>query len=260
MAVITFISDFGKEDHYVAAVKAAVLRQHVDIPIIDISHTVKPSDIGHAAYLLRSVFADFPEGTVHLCGIDSIGKGLNRLLAVRLASHYFVGPDSGIFSLISDQKPDIIVDVNIGNRVPSTFPLKDILAAVAAKLAKGANILELGEPVNQVNELFARKLKVTKREIAGNVIRVDRYGNLITNILKSEFEIIHKLNQFTIFSITIGRESVTQIHKTYSDVESGDCFVFFNSNGLLEIGINKGSASELLGLKLDTPIIITFQI
>ncbi|MFT6866545.1 MAG: S-adenosylmethionine hydrolase [Cyclobacteriaceae bacterium] len=260
MAVITFMSDFGEEDHYVAAVKAVIISRNPEITIVDISHRIKPGDIGHAAYLLRSVFQDFPEGTVHLSGVDSIVKGNNRLLALKLESHYFVGADNGIFSLISEQKPDVIIDVNYSNPIQSTFPTKDILAIAAAKLSKGQNITEMGQPVERITELFARKLKVTKREIAGNVIRVDRYGNLITNILKKEFEIIYKMNKNPIFEITIGRETVTQISQSYPDVDSGDCFAFFNSNGLLEIGLNKGNASELLGLKLDTPITITFHI
>jgi S-adenosylmethionine hydrolase len=260
MAVITFMSDFGIEDHYVAAVKAVIISHNPSIPIIDISHQISPGDIGQAAYLLKSVFRDFPKGTVHLCGIDNVGRERTRLLALKVEDHFFVGADAGIFSLISEERPLAIVDLNVINPKDSTFPTKDILAPAAANLASGKNIHDMGPAVDSILELFARKLKVTKREIAGNVIRVDRYGNLITNIEKKEFDIIQKINNNAPFEITIGRETVTHIHENYHSVESGDCFVFFNSIGLLQIGINKGNASELLGLKLDTPIIITFRI
>ncbi|WP_258104137.1 S-adenosyl-l-methionine hydroxide adenosyltransferase family protein [Marinoscillum sp. MHG1-6] len=260
MAVITFMSDFGREDHYIAAVKGAILRQNPSINIVDISHEVKVGDIGQAAYLLKNVFREFPKGTVHLCAVDRMAKEPSRQLALKVEDHFFVGPDSGVFSLISQERPMAIVDINIVRPIMSTFMSKDLLAPVAANLASGKNIHEMGKPVDSVYELFARKLKVTKREIAGNVIRVDHYGNLITNIEKKEYETIQKINGNVAFDITIGRESVGTIHKHYADVDSGECFVFFNSLGHLQIGINKGNAAELLGLKLDTPITINFHV
>lgn len=258
MAVITFMSDFGEEDHYVAAVKASVLSQNSSIAVIDISHQIKAGDIGQAAYLLQNVFRDFPKGTVHLCAVGTLSRDHTKLIALKIEDHFFVGSDNGIFSLISEERPLAIVDINSANPITSTFPSKYVMAPVAAKLANGSNIHEMGAPLSEIKELFARKLKVTKREIAGNVIRVDHYGNLITNIARAEFETIQKLNGNASFEITIGRETVSQIHQSYTDVESGDCCVFFNSNGLLEIGINKGNAAELLGLKLDTPIVMIF--
>lgn len=260
MAVITFISDFGEEDHYVSAVKAAVVSQNPSCAVIDISHKVKCSDIAHAAYLLKNVFRDFPKGTVHLCAVGTLSKEHVKLIALKIEEHFFVGPDNGIFSLISDQRPVSIIEVNKINPVQSTFPSKELLAPIATKLASGYNIHEMGEPLESLKELFARKLKVTKREIAGNVIRVDHYGNLITNIHKNEFEIIQKLNGNALFQIIVGREIVSKININYSDVDYGDCFVLFNSNKLLEIGIYKGNAAELMGLKLDTPITIEFNV
>ena len=260
MAVITFMSDFGLEDHYVAAVKAAIIRQNPGITMIDLSHVIKLGDIGQAAYILKSVYNDFPKGTVHLCAIDRLQKEPSKMIAIKLQEHFFVGPDSGLFSLISQERPVAIIDLNVVRHIYSTFPTKDILAPAAASLASGKNIHDMGLELPQITELFARKLKVTKREIAGNIIRVDYYGNLITNISKEEFDVIQIINKQALFSITVGRETLTEINNTYSDVDSGECFVFFNSNGLLQIGLNKGNASELLGLKLDTPITITFEI
>ena len=260
MAVITFMSDFGLEDHYVAAVKAAIIRQNPSITIIDLSHMIKLGDIGRAAYILKNVFKDFPKGTVHLCAIDRLQKEPSKMIAIKLEEHFFVGLDSGLFSLISQERPVAIVDLNVMRHIYSTFPTKDILAPAAASLASGKNIHDMGLALTEVTELFARKLKVTKREIAGNVIRVDHYGNLITNISKEEFDVIQIINKQALFEITVGRETITEINNTYSDVDSGECFIFFNSNGLLEIGLNKGNASELLGLKLDTPITITFAV
>ena len=141
----------------------------------------------------------------------------------------------------------------------STFPAKDVLAKVALKLANGKSLKDVGELVDQMTELYARQLKVTKREIAGHVVTVDHYGNLITNINKTEFEKILEINGAGVrYAIRFGREQFQNLHGYFSDVESGDCYVMFNSSGQLQIGINKGNASELLGLSIDSPVLIEF--
>lgn len=260
MAVVTFMSDFGTEDHYVAAVKAAIIRANSSISIIDISHQIYPSDIGHASFVIKNVFRDFPEGTVHLCALDVTTREPSKLVAIKLEEHYFVGTDCGLFSLLSDKRPTAIVELNALNPIATTFEARDILAPAAAGLASGKNIHEMGQALEELQIRHARQLKATKREIVGNVIRVDHYGNLITNIVKTEFDTIMKINGNSPYEICFGRERSPTYHRSFHDVESGEYFIIFNSNGLLQIGINKGNASELLGLGLDTPIIINFQI
>ena len=260
MALVTFMSDFGTEDHYVAAVKAAILKGNQSLNIIDISHSIYPSDIGHASYVLKSVFRDFPANTVHLCAVDLNSREPNKLIAIKLEEHYFVGPDSGLFSLLSTQRPTAIIDINALKPIESTFDAKDIMAPVVSGLANGKNIHEIGPELQEMKVLYSRQLKVTKREISGNVIRVDSYGNLITNIVQTEFDTIMKINGNKPFEVGFGREKSRRIHKTYNEVESGEFYIFFNSNGYLQIGINKGNASELLGLALDSPVVINFEI
>lgn len=259
MGLVTFMSDFGTEDHYVAAVKAAILKENPTTNIIDISHNIYPSDIGHASYVLKNVFKDFPTGTVHLCALDATTKEPSRLVAIELEGHYFVGSDCGILSLLSDQQPTAVIELN-NNNLHTTFDAKDILAPVAGKLANGTSIQKLGKEAGPVKTLYGRQLKVTKREIAGNIIRVDHYGNLITNIRKEEFDTIMKINGNGSFQICFGRERCNKFHKSFFEVDSGEYFVLFNSNGLLQIGINKGNASELLGLRLDAPVTINFEV
>lgn len=259
MALVTFMSDFGTEDHYVAAVKAAILKGNPSINIVDISHNIYPSDIGHASYVLKNVFRDFPPNSVHLCAIDLNSREPSKLIAIKLEEHYFVGPDSGLFSLISQQRPTAIIDINSLKPIESTFEAKDILAPTASGLASGKNIHEMGPAQNEIKILYSRQLKVTKREISGNIIRVDVYGNLITNIIKSEFDTITRINGNQPFEVSFGREKTRKINKTYNEVESGEFYVLFNSSGFLQIGINKGNASELLGLVLDAPVTINFE-
>lgn len=260
MALVTFMSDFGTEDHYVAAVKAAILKGNPSIKIIDISHSIYPSDIAHASYVLKNVFRDFPANTVHLCAVDLNSRTPNKPIAIKLEQHYFVGADCGLFSLLSSQRPTAIIDINKLKPIESTFDAKDIMAPVVSSLANGTNIHELGPALDEIKVLFSRQLKVTKREIAGNIIRVDVYGNLITNILQSEFDTIMRINDHKPFEIGFGREKSKKINKSYGEVESGEFYIIFNSNGYLQIGINKGNASELLGLALDAPVNISFEV
>ncbi len=260
MALVTFMSDFGTEDHYVAAVKAAILKGNPSIQIVDISHDIYPSDIGHASYVLKNVFRDFPANTVHLCAVDLNSREPSSMIAIKLEEHYFVGPDSGLFSLLSQQRPSAIIDINKLKPVNTTFEAKDILAPIASALASGKNIHEMGPALDQLKVLYSRQLKVTKREISGNIIRVDTYGNLITNIIKSEFDTITKINGNKPFEVCFGRERTRKINTSFSEVESGEFYVLFNSSGYLQIGINKGNASELLGLVLDAPVLINFEL
>ena len=255
MAVITFLSDFGTKDHYVASVRAAILSKSPGQLIADITHDIRPYDIAHAANVIRHVYKEFPEQTVHLVAVDSMNEKCS-LLAIELDGHYFVGHDSGIFSLITDKQPGQMVELEHSN---CTFPAKNVLAGVALDLAQGKKLADLGNPVGEIKVMFNRQLKVTKREIAGNVVTVDHYGNLITNISKSEFDKIVEINGAGVrYVVRFGREQFPALHTFFSDVESGDCFVLFNSSGRLQIGINKGNASELLGLSVDSPVLIEF--
>lgn len=256
MSVITFMSDFGTTDHYVASVKASIVSQKEDQIIVDLSHNIRPYDIGHASTVLKQVYRDFPENTVHLVAVDAMRERPSPI-AIALDGHYFVGFDTGLFSLLSDKKPEKIATLSMKE---ITFPAKHVLAKVAVQLANGKRISEVGTLVGTYQELYPRHLKVTKREIAGNVISIDHYGNLITNIQQSDFRKILEINGDGIkYTIRFGREAFESVHHYFSDVESGDCFVIFNSLGYLQIGINKGNASELLGLRLDAPVIIEFS-
>ncbi len=249
------MSDFGADDHYVAAVKGKIFAREPEQRIVDITHSIRPFDISHGATVLASVFRDFPKGTVHLVSVDA-AKELSPGIAIELEGHYFIGFDCGLFSMISKEKPALIVQLK---EIKSTFPARDLLADLAVDLAKGKTLSELGSPVDQIKELFSRQLKVTKREIVGNVVNVDHYGNLISNITQEEFETIRGINGSAVrFVIRFGRESFDQLHEYFADVDSGECFVLFNSIGQLQIGINKGDASQLLGLSIDAPIHIEF--
>lgn len=255
MALITLLSDFGYSDHYVAAMKARILSVNSGLGIVDISHEVALSDIAHASHILKSVFRDFPVGSIHIVSVHTSGHPEEKYIAVKLEGHYFVCPDNGLLGLISDQSSEAVVDIT-PNEHSSTFHALDVMCPAAAKLANGTAIQDLGAPMDSFKMMLGRHLRATKKQIAGNVIRVDHYGNLITNIEKEPFDILSKGKPY---NIIYGRENSRRIHQYYGQVEPGDCFLVFNNLGLLEIGIYQGNATELLGLGFDSPVMINFE-
>lgn len=256
MSLITLLTDFGESDHYVSAVKAKILGINPNLHVVDIGHQIECCDLAHAAFVINSVFADFPEGTVHLIGVCSSQEEPSSYIGIKIREHYFIGADNGLFGLIEDQPNQSAVMINPQN-IQSTFPAKEILAPAAAKLASGTSLTDLGTPQPDYQRMMGRTLKATRSRITGHVVRVDHFGNLITNISREVFE---ELSVDRKYRISFGRESSYSVHDTYRSVEHGDCFVLFNNLNLMEIGINQGSAKELLGLDLDAPVIVDFDL
>lgn len=257
MALITFLSDFGNCDHYVAAVKAKIYSVNPDARVLDISHGIARFNIAHGSFVLKSVYKSFPEGTVHLVAVNSNYEVRPRFVGLEMEKHYFVGPDNGLLSLVSDQEAGAVVQLPM----PTTngvahFPERDILGQAAAQLAAGKTLEEVGEPFGQMNRMINKQVRATRQKISGSVIHVDHYGNLITNIEYRDFEILSKNKKY---KINYGRTFANEIHQSIASVVQGESFHIFNSQGLLEIGINMGNGSELLGLGYDSPVHIIFE-
>lgn len=256
MAIVTLLTDSGESDHYVAAIKAKIIGFNPGIRIEDISHSVKPNDIAHAAFILRSVFRDFPKGTVHVIGVDSVGGRADIPIALQLEDHFFVCNDNGLLGLVSERPHQNLISLNSINALNTTFPERDIFAPAAAKIASGVSLSDLGKPLSTFKKMIDRQIKATKKQITGVVVRVDSFGNLISNIPKNTFDLLSHGKAFT---IQVGGEKFRRIHTQYNQTDEGECFLVFNSLGLLEIGIYKGNAAELLGLDYDSVITIVFE-
>lgn len=257
MAIITFLSDFGTSDYYVASVKARILRINPSINVVDISHEINAHDLAHAAFTLKAIYKDFPPNTVHFVAVDSQGKGRDKLVAVKMDDHYFIGADNGIFSLINEKnRMPIAVELSVDKSQISSFPEKNILAEFAAKLASGTSIHDLGNPLlDGLNKKLNPQISITPDSILGHVIHTDNYGNVVTNIHVSEFL---KLKNGRSYEVTFGRETLDLIFKSYNSTEGGDIAAVFNSLGLLEIAVIYGNAAQLLGLSYDSPVTINF--
>ncbi len=258
MAIITFMSDFGHRDHYVAAVKAKILSYSHNLKIVDITHQIEPFNTMHGAYVLRSVFRDFPKGTVHLISVNTPTGKEDRLIAMKQEDHFFVGSDNGILSLLSD-KISLVVELKkdiTNNNFHPSFPEKNTLAAAAAVLANEGSIYNLGPQITDMKTMINRQPRTSKDQIFGSVIHVDNFGNLVTNISK---EIFYQICDNRSFKIDFSRDHLDFIAETYHDVSSGDSLAIFNSLGFLEIAIRQGKATQLLGMDFESPVNITFS-
>ncbi|SMG48030.1 hypothetical protein SAMN05661096_03409 [Marivirga sericea] len=257
MPLITFLSDFGWRDHYVAAVKAKILSEDISLQVVDISHNITKHDIIHAAYVLKSVYKDFPEGSVHLVAVNSCSEPDEAMIAIEVKKHFFLASNNGLLSLLREKNPDKIVKIN-SEGIVGNFSTKDVLAPAAVKILKAGNLDEIGEELSA--ESFKRfitpKVKATREIIQGHVVHIDDYGNLITDILKYDYDILSKGKSV---QIKFRNYSLTGVQQHYYESQGGEAFAIFNDQGVLEIGIKQGNAAELLGMEYNSMVSVKFE-
>lgn len=258
MGIITLTTDLGNVDFYQAALKGSLISQFPEVRLVDISHDVPPFDIQNAAFLLRNAYPYFPEGTVHLIGIDSVFNDDARYLALRYQGHYFIGTDNGIFSLMFDEDPDEIVELNLMQDLKYLhFPLTDIFSKAASHLAKGGTLKDIGDPTNRIVERSLIQPVVEKDGLRGSVVYVDSFGNVISNISKELFNLEQKGRDFTVYFRR--NETINHLSWHYNEVPEGEKLCLFGISDYLEIAINKGNAGKLLGLKTGDIIRVEFD-
>jgi len=256
MGLITLISDWGLGDYYVAAVKGMIYRFHPEAQIVDISHNVQTFDSTEAAYILKNTYPSFPEGTVHIIGINTEESITNIHTVAYYNKHYFIGSDDGIFSLIFDGEPESIFELEIPMESSlHTFSSRDRFAKAAAHIAKGGKISDLGAPRDSIMKKILFAPPINEDALKGMVIHIDNYQNLITNITKSDFKKFTKGSKFEI-SFRSKKYKIYTIHDSYDDVIHGEIVALFTGDDILEIAINKGKAASLLGIHKKDPIVI----
>lgn len=258
MAIVTLTSDWGLKDYYVSAVKGAIYSEFPDAKIVDVSHLVPPFDILQASFILKNSYVNFPPGTVHIIGVNTLVNADTRFLAVKANGHYFIGADNGIFSLIFDKMPERIIDVSYSIEKSSiTFPTKEIFVKAACYLAKGGAIEDLGIERDSYLERILLRAVVEGSIIRGSVIYIDSYKNVITNITRELFEEVGKGRSFMMFFRKF-EYNIEAISHSYLDVYEGEKVALFSSTGYLEIAINQGKASSLLGLEMGDTVRVEF--
>ncbi|GMU90975.1 MAG: hypothetical protein AMXMBFR4_00330 [Candidatus Hydrogenedentota bacterium] len=252
--IVTLTTDFGTRDSYVAVMKGVLLSACPDLRIVDLTHDIAPQDVFGAAYFLAEAATWYPEGTIH-CAVIDPGVGTTRLpIVVRARNYFFVGPDNGLLTFIS-KKISIDEARSITNprfmlpEISATFHGRDIFAPTAACLARGAPMEEAGDRLTALTMLEIPCAKVDENgNLCGVVVHVDRFGNAITNIHRSQ---VPERKDVT---VRIGSESVYGIHETYGDVDPGRSVALFGSADYLEIAIHRGNAADKFGAHRGTRV------
>ena len=276
MPIITLTTDFGEKDHFAGAVKGAIYSELSDVRIVDVSHSVSPFNIMEAAYIIQNAYESFPKGTIHIIGIDSELSPENKHIAVKLDDHYFICANNGIMSMIcQDIAPEKIVEINIHDRIETSFPVLDVFVKVACHIARGGTLEVIGKVINTIKPIkyLVPFVNDDKNQIIGTVIYIDNYGNVITNIKRKFFEATQKTRGY---EIAARNYKFKKVYDRYSEIinfdvaeekrnDEGKSLVVFNASDYLEIAVYKsncdtvGSASTLMGLRPMDTVTVTFN-
>lgn len=258
--LLTLTTDFGLDDGYVAAMKGVILGIDPAIRMVDVSHGIAPHEVMEAAFVLRQAAPFFPPGTVHLVVVDPGVGTARRAVAARIGGHTFVGPDNGLFSLLSDEEPEAVVELDRPAywRTPEpsrTFHGRDIFAPVAAHLAAGRALEEVGRRVEGLHRLQWVRPLADEQGVQGWIVHVDRFGNAITNIPEA---LLAQRGGDRPLRAYVGSTILDGLHGTYADVPEGEPVALVGSSGYLEVGVNGGNAAQLLSLGKGMPVHLVF--
>jgi S-adenosylmethionine hydrolase len=259
--IVTLTTDFGLNDHFVGALKGVILNIAPEANIVDICHTVQAFDILDGALALAQSYSYFPPRTVHLVVVDpGVGSARRPILATS-EMHNFVAPDNGVLSLMYAREQRLSVRHITAEHyflqpVSNTFHGRDIFAPVAAYLAKGVDQEKFGEEVSDYVRFNAPKPKASDpNSLRGVVLRVDRFGNLITNFTPQDAPALFQNNAPT-FKMVVGKREITSMRTNYADGAPGELFAIIGSMGFLEIAANRGSAAQITGAGKGTEVLL----
>jgi len=237
--IITLLTDFGTADSYVGEVKGALLSLAPEVAVVDVTHDIAPGDVAAASFVLGRVWRAFPAGTVHLAVVDPGVGTRRRVLAADIAGHRFVAPDNGLLSDVFAVAHADVVSLPIPGGASHTFHGRDVFAPAAARLAQGAALAELGAAVSDLAHLPPRRLRTEGAELIGQVVHVDRFGTLVTNLPAGAVA--------RGAMVRLGGHTVA-VHATFSDVPPGSPVAYVGSGGTLEIAVRDGRADGVLGV------------
>ena len=253
--VIALLTDFGTRDHYAGTMRGVALSICPDATLVDISHDIPPHDVLAGALELAAAYRYFPPGTIFLVVVDPGVGSTRRGIAADTGDYRLVAPDNGVLTAVLDEQPAKRI-VELSERkyarptVSRTFEGRDRFAPAAAWLAKGIDLAALGRAARTIHRLDLPQAKASEGGIDGQVVRVDRFGNLITNIDRRMFERVADGP----LEIRVGAFQVSQVVSTYADAPAGGVCALFGSTDHLEIAANGSSAAERLALGRGAPV------
>jgi S-adenosylmethionine hydrolase len=248
--VIAFLTDFGTRDHYAGTMKAVVLGLCPDATLVDITHDIPPHDVLTASLELAASYKYFPQHTIFLIVVDPGVGSARRGIAIDTGDYRFVAPDNGVMTAVLKETPAKRI-VELTERryarptVSKTFEGRDRFAPAAGWIGKGVDLSALGRPAGDIQHLMIPTPQMNGDALVGEVLRVDRFGNLVTNIDRKLFD---KFSQPGNIEIAAGGHQIPRVVATYAEAAAGDVFALFGSTDHLEIAVNTASAGERLGL------------
>jgi len=255
--IITLTTDFGSKDPYVAEMKAVMLSISPNATIVDISHEIEKFNIGMGAYVLASAAPYFPKGTVHVAVVDPGVGTQRRPIVVQTKQSICVGPDNGILSLVvtkegAEQVREITNKKLMMPRISNTFHGRDIFAPVATHLSKGISPSQVGPKIERMQTpSFARPAKF-KDKLVGEIIHIDDFGNMVTNIRAEMIRLIAKTRAVT---ITLGdAERKMRMCTAYAGARKNEAIGIIGSHDFLEITVNQGNASKVLDAQIGNKV------
>ena len=258
-AVITLTTDYGTNDHLVGTLKGVILKINPEATIVDITHNVAPFDLLDAALAIGSAYSYFPPRTIHVVVVDP-GVGTERRpLLVTAENQYFVAPDNGVLSVIYEREQNVVArNVTAAHYflqpISKTFHGRDIFAPIAAWLSKGWQTASMGEEITDHKKFALPKPKTTDGVVKGIVMRIDAFGNLITNFR------VEDLPESALTSgdvkFQVGNQAVSRMVPTFASGNAGEPVAYVGSAGYVEIAVNKGNASRTLSIGRGTPIVL----
>ena len=249
---VTLTTDFGTNDHFVGVLKGVILVIAPDAQIVDISHAVQPFDVLDGALTISQAYSYFPSSTVHLVVVDpGVGTARRPIIAIS-DKYYFVAPDNGVLSLVYAQEERMHVrhissDHYFLQPISNTFHARDIFAPVAAYLAKQVDSHKFGDEIEDFTRFAAPKPKVVDaNRMRAVILKVDRFGNLITNITPKDAPMLFGADPAP-FKLVVGSKEITEIRTLYAEGAAGEVFGIMGSMGFLEIAANRGNAAQITG-------------
>jgi S-adenosylmethionine hydrolase len=236
--ILTLTTDFGLTDHFAGTMKGVILGICPAAQIVDISHGVTPFEIAEAAYLIAQAWRYFPKKTVHVVVVDPGVGTARRPILVEAGGQYFLGPDNGVLSMVYLHEK---CKKYFRHPVSQTFHGRDIFAPVGAHLAAGVPAARIGKPMQDyLKPEFEKPHRTGKRTWIGRILKIDRFGNIVTNIHVSEFGDLATRH----FALALGPQEVTVLARNYAECAAGELFLILGSSGYYEVSLREGSAAQ----------------
>ncbi len=262
MICITLTTDFGLEDAYVGVMKGVIFSICPQVEIIDLTHEIPPQDVKKAAFVIKGAYHFFPKGTIHVVVVDPGVGSERRPLVVQTPDYFFVAPDNGVLELVYQQEQKIKV-YHLNNpcffraTISHTFHGRDIFAPVAAHLAKGISPQEMGVKISDYLRLPWPHPKMKNGKLEGEVVYIDHFGNLITNISKEDYAIfLSKKSLQEEIRVWIKGICLNRISSHYLAVSPGNLLALWDSSDYLEIACCMGNAKQKLMVQVGEPVVI----